>query len=67
MPFNEDSRVKIPALLHLSRLGYTYLSLKSAQWDPHTNIFPDRFRESLAKINPDINPDDIDRTLRRHS
>lgn len=24
----EDSRVKIPALVHLTRLGYTYLSIK---------------------------------------
>ena len=25
---NENSRVKIPALVHLTRLGYEYLSLK---------------------------------------
>lgn len=25
---NENSRVKIPAVLHLMRLGYDYLSLK---------------------------------------
>ena len=30
MKFNEDSRVKIPALLHFTRLGYHYLSLKGA-------------------------------------
>ncbi len=28
--FNEDARVKIPALLHPTRLGYQYLSLKHA-------------------------------------
>jgi type I restriction enzyme R subunit len=28
MKFNEDSRVKIPTILHLMRLGYGYLSLK---------------------------------------
>lgn len=28
MKFNEDSRVKIPTILHLMRLGYEYLSLK---------------------------------------
>lgn len=28
MKHNEDSRVKIPALIHLTRLGYEYLSLK---------------------------------------
>ncbi len=28
MALNEDTRVKIPAILHLCRLGYKYLSLK---------------------------------------
>ena len=28
MKHNEDSRVKIPALIHLTCLGYEYLSLK---------------------------------------
>lgn len=28
MKHNEDSRVKIPALIHLTRLGYEYLFLK---------------------------------------
>lgn len=28
MKHNEDLRVKIPALIHLTRLGYEYLSLK---------------------------------------
>jgi len=61
--FNEDSRVKIPTILHLTRLGYEYLSLKDAHWNPDTNIFPDIFHESIAKINPDIHPADIDRFL----
>ena len=38
MIFSEDSRVKIPCILHLTRLGYQYLSLKNAQWDKDTNI-----------------------------
>lgn len=38
---NEDSRVKIPAILHLMTLGYSYLSLKSQKWDESTNIFTD--------------------------
>ncbi|MDD5329375.1 MAG: hypothetical protein PHX38_05175 [Sulfuricella sp.] len=29
MVFSEDSRVKIPCILHLIRLGYSYLSLKN--------------------------------------
>ncbi|HIY77225.1 MAG TPA: hypothetical protein H9825_13340 [Candidatus Sphingobacterium stercorigallinarum] len=28
MAFNENSRVKIPALLHLMKLGYTYIPLR---------------------------------------
>ena len=41
--FNEDSRVKIPTILHLTKIGYKYLSLKSAKWDTSTNIFTDIF------------------------
>lgn len=29
MLHNENSRVKIPALVHFTRLGYEYLSLKN--------------------------------------
>ncbi|UOB19353.1 type I restriction endonuclease subunit R [Abyssalbus ytuae] len=61
MIFNEDSRVKIPAILHLTRLGYEYLSLKDADWDEDTNIFKDIFKSSIQKINPEISSADIDR------
>ena len=60
---NENSRVKIPAVLHLMRLGYDYLSLKNENWDKKTNIFPDIFIESLCRINPDLSPDDARRLL----
>ena len=63
MVFSEDSRVKIPCILHLVRLGYSYLSLKNAVWDEETNIFPDLFRSAIARINPDIDADDINRLL----
>ncbi|WEL45606.1 hypothetical protein P0D91_16550 [Pseudomonas sp. CBSPBW29] len=43
MKFNEDTRVKIPVILHLMRLGYQYLSLKDQTWDQNTNIFPTLF------------------------
>lgn len=54
MKFNEDSRVKIPAILHLMRLGYQYLSLKGQSWDLDTNIFPELFKTAISKINPGI-------------
>lgn len=59
--FNEDSRVKIPTILHLARLGYEYLSLKNAVWDIETNIFPAVFKHSIANINSGIEAQDIDR------
>ena len=63
MVFSEDSRVKIPCILHLIRLGYGYLSLKNAVWDEETNIFPDLFSAAIARINPGMDADDIDRLL----
>ena len=47
MIFSEDSRVKIPCILPLGRLGYRYLSLKGATWDEETNIFPVHFSEAM--------------------
>jgi type I restriction enzyme R subunit len=63
MIFSEDSRVKIPCILHLARLGYRYISLKNAVWDEETNIFPDLFHAAIAGINPGIERDDVDRLL----
>ncbi len=58
-PFNEDSRVKIPALLHLARLRYTYVSLKHARWDKRNNIFPELFEEAVLRINPELRHEDV--------
>lgn len=60
MKFNEDSRVKIPSILHLIRLGYKYLSLKDTSWDEETNIFKDIFFSSIKKINPNEDLEDAD-------
>jgi type I restriction enzyme R subunit len=62
-PHTEDTRVKIPSILHLTRLGYTYLPLKGAEWDGSTNIFTDIFKESVERINPDIEADAVERLL----
>ncbi|MDQ3190452.1 MAG: type I restriction endonuclease [Bacteroidota bacterium] len=61
MAFNEDSRVKIPAILHLIRLGYEYLSLSTQQWDESTNIFTAIFNDSIRRLNPELNDGDIKR------
>ena len=51
--FSENTRVKIPALVHATRLGYKYLSLKDYknEIDEETNIFKNVFKESINKIN----------------
>lgn len=63
MAFNENSRVKIPALLHLMRLGYTYIPLREQIRRSDSNIFDDIFLESLQRINPDVALDDLKRLL----
>ena len=50
-PFNEDSRVKIPALVHFTCLGYEYLSQKEMgkkeQYiDPARDLFIDQFLQT---------------------
>lgn len=63
MAFNENTRVKIPAILHLCRLGYNYVSLTKAKWDLETNIFTDIFEESIKRFNPELEQTDIKRLL----
>jgi type I restriction enzyme R subunit len=61
--FNENSRVKVPTILHLTRLGYAYVSLKDAVWDEQTNIFPETFKNSITVLNPGIESNDVNRVL----
>ena len=61
MSFNENSRVKIPTILHLVRLGFEYLSLKGQKWDESTNIFTDIFNTNIKRLNPDFDNDDVRR------
>jgi type I restriction enzyme R subunit len=63
MVFSEDSRVKIPCILHLVRLGYRYLSLQEITWDEESNIFPEQFSEAIDRINPDLSAGDTSRLL----
>ena len=51
--FNENSRVKIPTLVHLTRLQYKYVSLQQVEQhiDSETNIYKGSFRVALNQIN----------------
>lgn len=66
MEHSENTRVKIPGLVHLTRLGYEYLSLKEVKEYIHqnTNIFRNVFNESINKINnTDLSMDDTDKII----
>ena len=50
--FNENSRVKIPAILHLIRLGYEYIRFeKHKERIGSNNIFSNIFIPKIAEIN----------------
>ena len=52
--FTENTRVQVPAALHLCRLGYTYLSaIKDGDFDDKTNILKKIFVKSVCHINKD--------------
>ncbi len=66
MIHNENSRVKVPALVHLTRLGYNYLSLKQYNGGicPETNIFKSLFWDGVNRINGcSLSEPDIDHLL----
>ena len=66
MEHSENTRVKIPGLVHLTRLGYEYLSLKEVKEYIHqnTNIFRNVFNKSINKINnTDLSMDDTDKII----
>ena len=46
----EDVRMKMPAILHLTRLGYGYLSPKGFHRDPRTHIHPASLRTAIRRI-----------------
>ena len=51
----EDKYVKIPAIIHATRIGYAYRSIREdapgIDYDPDTNIFFEPFRKALERIN----------------
>lgn len=57
--FNENTRVKFPALMHLTRIGYTYHALKELDLDPETNIAKDIFYRQIKKFNPQLTDESI--------
>lgn len=55
--FNEATRVQMPALVHLTRLGYIYYGkitedMAETKYDSDTNILLDVFKKQFAALNP---------------
>lgn len=55
--FNEATRVQIPGLVHLTRIGYSYYGKISDDdageiYDPDTNILLKVFKQQYEKLNP---------------
>ncbi|WQV79872.1 type I restriction endonuclease subunit R [Helicobacter pylori] len=56
MPYNEITRVQVPALMHLAKLGYNFISQKNKpNLDTATNILTDSFTQSFERLNPNPN------------
>ncbi|MFB1324810.1 type I restriction endonuclease [Helicobacter pylori] len=53
MPYNEITRVQIPALMHLAKLGYNFIPQKDKpNLDTATNILTDSFTQAFNQLNP---------------
>ncbi|WP_080235997.1 type I restriction endonuclease [Helicobacter pylori] len=56
MPYNEITRVQVPALMHLAKLGYNFISQKDKpKLDATTNILIDSFTQAFNQLNPTKN------------
>lgn len=67
MKFTEATRVQIPALIHLTKLGYTYFGkitedMCGIKYDGETNILLEVFKEQFCKLNKGKEKD-FDNTL----
>ena len=62
--FNENTRVQVPAALHLCRLGYAYLD-KIENYDAKTNILTDIFLSQLHNLNPALSETDCKNYLNK--
>lgn len=60
--FNENTRVQVPAALHLCKLGYTYLD-EMPMYDSKTNILIGIFQESAKRLNPDLTELEVSQLL----
>ncbi|VEJ23373.1 type I restriction enzyme R protein [Helicobacter pylori] len=59
MPYNEITRVQVPTLMHLAKLGYNFIPQKNKpKLDTTTNILTDSFTQAFERLNPNKNAKD---------
>ncbi|WP_187922451.1 type I restriction endonuclease [Helicobacter pylori] len=59
MPYNEITGVQVPALMHLAKLGYNFISQKNKpNLDTATNILTNSFTQAFERLNPTKNAKD---------
>lgn len=56
--YNEKTRVQMPAMIHLTRLGYQYIGKMHEEnagetFDSSTNILIDKFHSAFIRLNPE--------------
>ena len=66
--FNEATRVQMPAMVHLTRLGYSYFGkineeMAGIVYDPDTNILTDVFKQQFEHLTPSAKGE-FEQTLR---
>lgn len=62
--FNENTRVQVPAALHLVRLGYSYVAkIGEDEYNPETNILTKVFLRSIKRINPELSDAEVQAKL----
>ena len=57
--FNEATRVQMPAMVHLTRLGYSYFGkinedMAGTVYDPDTNILTEVFRKQFFSMEKEV-------------
>ena len=64
--FNELSRVQLPAVLHLRKLGYEFVSYKNhrQEFDHENNVYLPVFKKQFMILNPEATQEDFEKVYK---
>lgn len=65
--FDEFTRIQLPAVVHLTRLGYEYISYSEnkSEFDHDSNIITKELKENFLKLNSHANDDDFENEYKK--